>query len=114
MTIKQQRPTEEARRRLQRGRDTLANAVKVTWAPWRGGGRRAGQRVRRTQRPQGRPDGAEDGRAGEAVLAECELPARSQPTSGNQEIAQVTTPSAHGVWRRALIFLTAVERSATL
>jgi chaperonin GroEL (HSP60 family) len=30
MATKQNRPTEEARRRLQRGRDTLANAVQVT------------------------------------------------------------------------------------
>jgi len=29
MATKQQRPTEEARRRLQRGRDTLANAGQV-------------------------------------------------------------------------------------
>jgi hypothetical protein len=30
MATKQQRPTEEARRRLQRGSDALANAVQVT------------------------------------------------------------------------------------
>jgi len=30
MAAKRQRPTEEARRRLQRGRDTLANAGQVT------------------------------------------------------------------------------------
>ncbi|RPI05118.1 MAG: hypothetical protein EHM71_12985 [Zetaproteobacteria bacterium] len=33
MATKQQRPTEEARRRIQRGRDTLANAVEVTLGP---------------------------------------------------------------------------------
>jgi len=33
MATKQQRPTEEARRRRQRGRDTLANAVQVTLGP---------------------------------------------------------------------------------
>jgi len=103
-----------------------------------GGGRRVGQGIRRTPRPQGRPDGAEDGRAGAAVLAECEHPARSQPTPGNQEVARVTTLAAHGVWqhtqlcegerpyamsrlavaepnrRCAPILLTAAERSATL
>jgi chaperonin GroEL (HSP60 family) len=36
MTPKQQRPTEEARRRLQRGRDTLANAGQVTLGPTEG------------------------------------------------------------------------------
>ena len=30
MAAKQRRPTEAARRRIQRGRDTLANAVQVT------------------------------------------------------------------------------------
>ena len=33
MATKQQRPTEEDRRRLQRGRDTLANAAQVTLGP---------------------------------------------------------------------------------
>ena len=37
MAMKQQRPTEEARRRLQRGRDTLANAVEVTLGPLKEG-----------------------------------------------------------------------------
>ena len=102
-----------------------------------GGGRRAGQGVRHTQRPQGRPDGAEDGRAGAAVLAECELPTRSQPAPGNQEVARVTTLAAPRVWqhtqpgegerpyamsclavaesnrRRPPVLLTAAERSAT-
>jgi hypothetical protein len=36
MTMKQKRPTEEARRRLQRSRDTLANAVNVTLDPTEG------------------------------------------------------------------------------
>jgi chaperonin GroEL (HSP60 family) len=36
MATKQKRPTEEARRRLQRGRDTLANAVQVTLDPTEG------------------------------------------------------------------------------
>ena len=94
MAAKQTRSTEEARRGIQSGVDKLANAVQVTLGPPEGGGR-AGQGVRRTQRPQGRPDGAEDGRAGAAVLAECELPTRAQPTPGKQEIAQVTMSSAH-------------------
>jgi len=33
MATQQRRPTEEARRRLQRGRDTLANAAKVIVGP---------------------------------------------------------------------------------
>lgn len=33
MATKQRRPTEAARRSLQRGRDTLANAVQVTLGP---------------------------------------------------------------------------------
>ena len=37
MTTKQQHPTEEARRRLQSGRDTLANAVEVTLGPLKEG-----------------------------------------------------------------------------
>ncbi len=40
MVTKQRRPTEEARRGLQRGRDTLANAVKVTLGPPEGNGAR--------------------------------------------------------------------------
>ena len=36
MATKQQRPTEEARRRLQRGRNTPANAVQVTLGPTEG------------------------------------------------------------------------------
>ena len=136
MATKQKHPTEEARRRIQRGKDTLTNAVQVHPGT-HGGGRRAGQGVRRTQRPQGRPDGAEDGRAGPAVLAECELPTRSQPTPGNQEGARVTTLAVPRVWqhtqlcegerpyamsrlavaesnrRRAPVLLTAAERSAT-
>ena len=36
MATKQQRPTEEARRRLQRGRDTRANAGPVTRDPSEG------------------------------------------------------------------------------
>jgi len=132
MATKQQRPTEEAR-----GRDTPANAVQVTLGTPEGDVA-LDKGFARTQRPQGRPDGAEDSRAGAAVLAECELPARSRPTPGNQEVARVTTLAAHGVWqqtqlcegerpyamsrlavaepnrRRAPILLTAAERSATL
>ncbi len=93
MAAKQTRSTEEARRGIQSGVDKLANAAQVTLGHPEG--RRAGQGVRRTQRPQRRPDGAEDGRAGAAVLAERELPTRAQPTPGKQEIAQVTTSSAH-------------------
>jgi hypothetical protein len=37
MATKQQRPTEEARRRRQSGRDTLANAVQVTLGPLKEG-----------------------------------------------------------------------------
>jgi len=37
MATKQRRPTEEARRRLQRGRDTLANAAQVTLGPLKEG-----------------------------------------------------------------------------
>jgi len=37
MATKQIRPTEEARRRRQRGRDTLANAVQVTLGPLKEG-----------------------------------------------------------------------------
>jgi chaperonin GroEL (HSP60 family) len=37
MATKRQRPTEEARRRIQRGRDTLANAVEVTLGPLKEG-----------------------------------------------------------------------------
>jgi hypothetical protein len=36
MATKQQRPTEEARRRVQRGRDTLANAAQVPREPTEG------------------------------------------------------------------------------
>jgi hypothetical protein len=36
MATKQMRPTEEARRRIQRGRDTLATAVQVTPGPTEG------------------------------------------------------------------------------
>jgi|OpeIllAssembly_1097287.scaffolds.fasta_scaffold594933_2 hypothetical protein len=37
MARKQQHPTEEVRRRLQSGRDTLANAVQVTLGPLKEG-----------------------------------------------------------------------------
>jgi len=37
MVTKQTRPTDEARRRLQRSRDTLANAVRVTLGPLKEG-----------------------------------------------------------------------------
>ena len=37
MATKQQRPTEETRRRRQSGRDTLANAVQVTLGPLKEG-----------------------------------------------------------------------------
>jgi chaperonin GroEL (HSP60 family) len=36
MVTKPRRPTEEARRRIQRGKDTLTNAVQVTLGPTEG------------------------------------------------------------------------------
>lgn len=36
MATKQKHPTEEARRRIQRGKDTLTNAVQVTLGPTEG------------------------------------------------------------------------------
>ena len=97
MATKQRRPTEEARRRHPTRKGRAGRHRERDPKPRRDGeGRRAGQGVRHAQCPQRRPAGTEDGRAGEAVLAECELPTPAQPTLGKQKIAQVRALSTHG------------------